>query len=377
MAKILCLAILSLILSWSCSGPARSVHTSVTELISTSDSVYRPKYARGFVIHYLGDDKIVEVANPWDSTQASDYFFIDNSGTVKLESIPSIKAPVLNWSAFSSTQVIMADVLDVLQTLKSVAEPEYISNEFVKQGLSERLIRNVGMASSPDMEVLLLSNPQFVFVSPFKDNQYEQLKEAGLVVIPDAGYLENVPLGRVEWLVFFGAFFNREADALRYFASVEQQYFEAVNVTSSVSVRPSVTTGYLFQDVWFLPAGESFLAELFRDAGAAYPYANVSGRGSLAYDFEKVFFDCHECDYWVLTINHPDTFTYDQLHRMDERYAGFSAYKNRKVIYSNTAYSMFFEKAWIEPHIILKDLSAYLHPGLFDNHQPVYFNLLK
>ena len=377
MAKILCLAILSLILSWSCSGPARSVHTSVTELISTSDSVYRPKYARGFVIHYLGDDKIVEVANPWDSTQAPDYFFIDNSGTVKLDGIPSIKAPVLNWSAFSSTQVIMADVLDVLQTLKSVAEPEYISNEFVKQGLSERLIRNIGMASSPDMEVLLLSNPQFVFVSPFKDNQYEQLKEAGLVVIPDAGYLENVPLGRVEWIVFFGEFLNREADALRYFASVEQQYFEAVNVTSSVSVRPSVTTGYLFQDVWFLPAGESFLAELFRDAGAAYPYANVSGRGSLAYDFEKVFFDCHECDYWVLTINHPDTFTYDQLRRMDERYAGFSAYQNRKVIYSNTAYSMFFEKAWIEPHIILKDLSAFLHPGLFDNHQPVYFNLLK
>jgi len=377
MAKLLPLVCLCVsFLLFSCiSGGKKSAITGLSEL-GTPDSVYMPNHAGGFRISYYGLDKLIEVANPWDSTLAPDYFFIDNSGRHSIKGIPVIKAPVTNWSAFSSSQVVLADILGVLETLKSVAEPEYISNQQVKSGLQTGVVKNVGMASMPDLEVVLLSRPQFIFVSPFKDNQYDQLKEAGLVVVPDAGYLENSPLGRTEWIMFFGAFFNLEKEAHHYFINAKSAYQEVQQQLADVKIKPTITTGYLFQDIWFLPAGESYIATLFRDAGASYPYSETPGKGSLALDFEKVFHDTHQCEYWVLSVNHPGKFDYGDLAAMDVRYADFSAFKNRKVICSNTSSSGYFERGWVEPHVVLMDLAKAFHPDIFSEHQPVYFTFI-
>lgn len=376
MAKILLqLCLSTFIFLFSCTYSTKP-STLKSSLPGEPDSVYIPKYARGFKISYYGPDKLIEVANPWDSTLAGDRFLVSNSDKDYIGDIPVIKAPVANWSAFSSSQVVLAEILGVLETLKSVAEPEYISNEFVQNGLKAGSIRNVGMASMADVEVLLLSQPRFIFVSPFKDNQYEQLREAGLVVIPDAGYLENSPLGRTEWIVFFGAFFNLEKEALDYFNEAEKSYQEVCKKLVDIENKPTLTTGYLFQDVWFLPAGNSYIAALFRDAGAAYPYDETDGTGSLALDFEKVFHDTHQCEFWVLTVNHPGEFGYNDLKAMDVRYADFSAYKTRQVVCSNTFSSHYFERGWVEPHIVLKDLAKAFHPDVFKNHQPVYFKFI-
>ena len=373
--RLLHVCLSAIVFLFSCTYNARQASVDLTSP-GEPDSVYIPKYASGFTISYYGTDKIIEVANPWDSTLAGDRFLIRNSEKGYLNGIPVIKAPVTNWSAFSSSQVVLAEILGVLETLKSVAEPEYISNDYVQSGLKSGSIRNVGMASMPDIEVVLLSNPQFIFISPFKDNQYDQLREAGLVVVPDAGYLESSPLGRTEWIVFFGAFFNLEEEALDYFKKAERSYQEVRQQLAGIQNKPTLTTGYLFQDVWFLPAGKSYIATLFRDAGAAYPYENTDGTGSLALDFEKVLHDTHQCEFWVLTVNHPGEFGYNDLEAMDARYADFSAFTNHKVVCSNTFSSRYFERGWVEPHIVLKDLAKVFHPDVFKNHQPVYFNII-
>jgi iron complex transport system substrate-binding protein len=378
MAKMsLLVCLVALVSLFSCSHNATQTSADVVRRFGVPDSVYSPNYASGFKINYYGTDKLIEVANPWDSTITPDYFLINNSGRSNFDGLPVVKAPVTNWSAFSSSQVVLADILDVLETLRSVAEPEYISNDFVKQGIADGRIKSVGMAAVPDMEVLLLSKPQFVFVSPFKDNQYDRLREGGLVVVPDAGYLESSPLGRAEWIVFFGAFFNLEKQAVTYFNNIENEYHNLQSALLKVSNHPSMTTGYLYQDVWFLPAGESYLATLFADAGAIYPYSKTKGTGSLALDFEKVFHDTHNSDFWILTVNHPGNFTYNDLRAMDDRYADFMAFKNKKVVCSNTHASGYFERGWMEPQTILKDLAKAFHPQLFPDYKPVYFDLIK
>jgi iron complex transport system substrate-binding protein len=143
-----------------------------------------------------------------------------------------------------------------------------------------------------------------------------------------------------------------------------------------VQNRPTLTTGNLYQDVWFSPAGESFIATLFRDAGASYPYSETKGTGSLTLDFEKVFHDSHNCDFWMLIVNHPGQFTYSDLQAMDDRYADFEAFKNKKVVCSNSHTSGYFERGWMEPQIVLKDLAKAFHPQLFPDHKPVYFDLI-
>ena len=350
---------------------------AIFQSLGQPDSVYLPEYSRGFCISYFGKDKIVEVYNPWDSSLPSDFYLINNSGRNAIENVRTIKAPVSNWSAFSSTQVIMAEKLGVLATLKSVAEPEYISNQYIKKGIAEGTVTNVGMAIEPNIELLLSSQPQFIFVSPFKDEQYNRLHDAGLVTITDAGYLEASPLGRTEWIVFFGAFFNLEKEAISLFREIESSYNEVKKILQDEKEHPSILTGYLYQDVWFLPAGESYIATLFRDSGASYPYADTKGTGSLSYDFEKIFHDTHLCDYWFITVNHSGKFEYADFKAMDVRYADFKAFKERRILYSNTDISGYYEKGWIEPQTLLKDLAKAFYPHLFPNYEPVFFTILQ
>jgi len=362
---------------FSCFSGGKQTKENLFQLFGEVDSIYQPVYSQGFKVYYYGQDKIVEVFNPFDVNLPSDLFIINNSGRKNISGFSVINAPVKNWSAFSSSQVIMAEKLGVLETLQSVAEPEYISNQTIKNKISSGAVKNVGRAAEPDIETLLLLQPQFIFVSPFKDNQYDRLHDAGFITVHDAGYMEAVPLGRVEWIVFFSAFFNLEQQAIKIFKDAEKSYNETKLILSEITQKPSVISGTLYQDIWFLPAGDSYMASLFRDSGASYHYSDTKGTGSLALDFEKVLFDSQNCDFWLFTINYPSNFTYQDFKLMDERYAEFKAFKEKRIIYSNTYNSGYYEWGWMEPQTILKDFAKAFHPHLFLDHNPVFFNILN
>ncbi|PWD97801.1 ABC transporter substrate-binding protein [Marinilabilia rubra] len=344
------------------------------------DSVYTPFYAKGFSISYFGDNKLIEVYDPWDSTRAGSLFVVGDETTpekFRNSQIPFIEFPVTNWAAFSSTQVVFAEKIGMLETLKSVAEPQYISNSYIQERLKKDEVRNVGMANAADVEVLLEVSPQFIFVSPFKDNRYSHLADAGLLLINDASYLETSPLGRAEWLVFFSAFFDKEKEAVSIFKEISERYNSITGKVSETNIRPTVVTGTLFNAIWYMPAGESYMARLFNDAGTSYEYSDREGTGSLGLDFETVFNDFHDSDYWIFTVNHAGQFTRDDLLQMDERYGDFHAFKDGKIIFSNTHHSLFYEKGIIEPDVVLKDLAASLHPNLYPNYEAVYFEFLN
>ncbi len=373
-------AIVVLIVVTACHSVSKENNSSALFSGQTPDSVYQPRYAKGFTISYYDSLKLIEIKDPWDSHAPGSRFLVGPAYQARhfeSSSIPFIELPVTNWACFSSTQVVFADKLGVLETLKSVAEPQYISHPEVKKRLRRGLIRDVGLASAADVEVLLATQPQLIFVSPFMDNRYGTITEAGLLVVPDAGYLEQSPLGRAEWLILFASFFDKEPLAHPLFKNIEKDYLQVREQALALDERPSVITGTLYQDVWYLPAGDSFMAQLFADAGAAYPYHNVKGTGSQALDFETVFNDTWQSDFWVMMVNHPGEFRASDFLRMDNRYVDFKAFREGHVVYTNTAHSHFFEKGVLEPHVILKDLVFFFHPELLRDYRPVYFENLK
>jgi iron complex transport system substrate-binding protein len=344
------------------------------------DSVYTPLCAKGFSIAYYNGLKLIHVEDPWDSTAVGTWFLVGDKDTPKKfrnTEVPFIQYPVTNWSAFSSTQIVFADKIGVLPTLKSVAEPRYISNPYVQKELAAGNIRDAGLASAANIEVLLDVSPQFIFVSPFKDNRYNRLQDAGLQLINDGSYMELSPLGRAEWLVFFSTFFNREREASNLFKDIVFRYNTVKEKVEEADNKPTILTGTLFNDIWYMPAGNSYMARLFADAGVYYRYSNRPGTGSLALDFETVFNDFRQSEYWVLTVNHEGKFTKKDFLEMDNRYGDFQAFREGRVLFSNTSHSLFYEKGIIEPDVVLKDLSASFHPYLFPGYTPVYFEFLK
>ncbi len=374
MIKYFSVFLITLAVSVSCSTN-HSGKNQVPELVKP-DSVYNPVYANRFSIQYFPKYKVIEVLHPWDSL-AAPYRMVLSSDSVFLKNNPhAIKIPVQRWVSVASTQICYANELGVLDALVGLAEPEYVSNKKVVSRLKNGEIKNIGTAYAPDMEVVLSLNPDIMMVSPFKDDYYGSLREAGVTIVTNSSYLENTPLGRVEWLVYFSAFFNKENEALKKVENVAVKYQEVRNIASKAIMKPTVFSGKIFQGIWYAPAAQSYKANFFKDAGVDYVFKDRDGVGSLTYDFETVYEAAGGCDYWILLVNLPGEYSYSVLEKEDSRYADFKAFKERNVFYSNTFRSQYYEEGLLKPDVILSDFVKLFHPELLKDYEPVFYKKL-
>ena len=126
-----------------------------------------------------------------------------------------------------------------------------------------------------------------------------------------------------------------------------------------------------------MPWAESFLAQLFRDAGADYFLKDDTRSGGVTLDFETVYSRAESADYWRIVNSFNGDFSYEALKASDSRYADFRAYRERHVLYCNMKQTPFYESMPMEPDVVLADLIHAFHPSLLPNHQPVYYSLLK
>ncbi|TAJ12733.1 iron ABC transporter substrate-binding protein [Marinilabiliaceae bacterium JC017] len=366
-----------LVCTWSCTHKKAVKDDNTLQ----PDSVFIPEYAKGFSIEYHKGFKVVNINDPWGDPNKVETYYLAKSKErlpdITIVANSFIKTPVKKWVPFSSTMISHADRLNVLNTVTGVAEPEYISDPYIKRRVSTGQIRNVGMAMSPDIEVIYYLAPDFIMVSPFKDNHYATMRQGNIPIVTNGDYMEHSPLGRAEWLILVGAFFNKEQKAQLMFKGIEARYNELKEAMCNMEKQKSVFTGYLFQGIWDTPAGESYMARFFNDAGANYIYAHTKGTGSLALDFETLYDKAATSDYWILIVNYPGEFSYQALAEMDHRYKDFAAFKNRKVICTNASHSLYFEKGLLEPEVVLNDLIATLYPELFPDYEPVYFNRMQ
>ncbi|MCW3787354.1 ABC transporter substrate-binding protein [Plebeiibacterium sediminum] len=356
-------------------GQKKSDRIAATEQVMP-DSVYNSVYANRFTIKYFNKYKEIQVVHPWDSTAAPISIVLSSDSLFLKDHPQAIKLPIRRWISVASTQICYANELDALSTLVGIAEPEYVSNEYVQDGLNNGSIRNIGTAYSPDMEVVLSLNPDMMMVSPFKDDYYGPLREAGIKVVTNSSYLENTPLGRVEWLVYFSAFFNKEKEALEKVDQLAAKYEQVKLEATKASSRPSVFSGKIFQGIWYAPAAQSYKANFFKDAGVEYIFKDKDGVGSLTYDFETVYEAAGNCDYWSLLVNYPGEYSYAALSKEDARYEDFNAYKNRSIIYSNTSTSKYYEEGLLRPDLILSDMVKLFHPELLQGYEPVFYKKL-
>ena len=145
----------------------------------------------------------------------------------------------------------------------------------------------------------------------------------------------------------------------------------------AISRKSTLFTGNFYQGVWYASKGQNYMATYFADAGADYIYKNVQGTGTLNLEFEQIFNDAHQAEYWLLILNHQGDVTYDVVKQIDPRYEEFQAFKSRKIIFTNANTSMFFEEAEQRPDVVLADITYALHPDRMPDYQPVYFKLLR
>ena len=95
--------------------------------------------------------------------------------------------------------------------------------------LAERVrrgeIAEIAQGMGRDVERIIALHPEVLIqgVQP-SDDRDDDLRKAGIAVVPFNNWQESTVLGRAEWMKFIGLLFGRNAQAEEAFRHIEQEY---------------------------------------------------------------------------------------------------------------------------------------------------------
>ena len=134
-------------------------------------------------------------------------------------------------------------------------------------------------------------------------------------------------------------------------------------------------SGMSWRGTWYVPAGGTFMGNLFRDAGAQYKYEDNPSTSSIPLTMEQALQDFAQADVWVGC----EANSLKELEAIDKKHTWFTAFQTgqvynfrRKALPSGA--NDFWESATVHPERVLQDLQKVLRGDTTDLY---YITLLK
>lgn len=381
---VIATALFSLLCLTACGSKSKQTSaetTSTTIFVSDSATIIVPAYAKGYTVKYLPDNiRLVDLHDPQKESSNTFHYALVPKGT-KPADIPAdytvIETPVDKVICMTSLQLSNFINLKACDHVVGITSTRHLFNKEMNESLKSGKTVKIGIEGNFDNELIMSMNPGVIFISPFKRGGYDTMREIGIPLVPHLGYKEMTPLGQAEWIKFVGMFIGQEAEANVKFAAIEKRYNELKEMAANVKKRPVVFSGEIRGGNWYAVGGKSFLAELFRDAGADYFLKDDPRSGGVTLDFETVYSQAESADFWRIVNSYDGTFTYDALKSLDPRYADFRAFREKGVVYCNMREKPFYESMPMEPEVVLEDLIHAFHPSLLPDYKPTYYERLK
>ncbi|CAH8290271.1 iron complex transport system substrate-binding protein [Mariniflexile fucanivorans] len=345
------------------------------------------KYAKGFTVEDFGTYKVLEIISPWPKADKTYRFALLNKdydadfwSKEQKDYDETLEIPIKKSVVTSTTHIPALELLDVEQTLLGFPGTEYISSKKTRKRIDDGFIRELGKNEGINTEVLLELEPDVVigFGVDGNNRTFETIKKSGIPVIFNGDWVEESPLAKAEWIKFFGVLFNKEKEADSIFNTIEKEYLEAKALAKKVNYQPTILSGAMHNDIWFLPNGTSTEAQLLKDANTNYLWKDSKGTGSLSLNFESVYSKAKDADIWLSPSNY---ISKEALRNANSHHAMFNAFKNNHIYSSiNTTGTsggiLYFEMGVARPDLVLKDLIKICHPELLKNYDLYFFKKL-
>ncbi len=313
----------------------------------------------GFTIDIQNDSTIITIYSPWQKEQVMQ----------KL----SFNQPYERIVCTSATHMGFISELGMTDKVVGVCRPERVYN------LSEEdreHITDIGDDMQPSMEKILLLNPDLVILYTYAqgDPIPAQVEALGIPILYCNEWTETTPLARAEWIRMFGAVFGCLNQADSIFASVSDAYAQ-LKVDSLKFKGKSLMSGMSWRGTWYVPAGGTFMGNLFRDAGAQYKYENNPSTSSLPLTMEQALQDFAQADVWVGC----EANSLKELEAIDKKHTWFNAFQTGQVYNFRrralpSGANDFWESATVHPERVLQDLQKVLRGDTTDLY---YITLLK
>jgi iron complex transport system substrate-binding protein len=341
-------------------------------------------YANNFSISDFGDYYILEIQTPWpDAEKAFTYLLTRKNAEIPagLNYDQKVQIPIKKMVVTSTTHIPALEALNEENSLKGFPGLDYISSEKTRKLINSGEIKELGKNENINTEVLINLDPELVigFAIDGNNKTFETIQKTGIPVMYNGDWTEKTPLGKAEWIKFFGVFYDKLEKAEKIFIEIETDYTEAKELAKSAEKTPKVLSGAMYKDQWYLPYGNSWQAQFIKDANANYIYADTEGNGSMALSFENVLDKAQDSDFWISAGQYT---SYTQLLEESQHYQQFEAVQNKNV-YSvsltkgETGGVLYFELGPQRPDLVLKDLVSIFHPELLPDYENRFFKALE
>ena len=342
------------------------------------------QYAKGFSILNHEGYSVITVSNPWPKANKSyTYILKEKNGIVpdSLNQFPVILVPIKNIVVTSTTHIPSLEMLGVEKTLVGFPNLNYISSEKVRALIDAKKVKELGANQALNTEVLIDLKPDVIIGYGLDNNNptLDNLQKNGLKVLLNGDWNEQSPLGKAEWIKFFGAVYGKQELANSLFSKIEKDYLQTLEIAKRGTSHPTILAGDMYEDKWYLPQGTSWGCQLLKEAQGNYLWAETTGTGSLSLSFETVLVKGKNANIWITSGQ------FGSLQEMldaNPHYAQFKAFQNKNVFSfsgrkGKTGGVLYYELAPNRPDIVLKDIVKILHPELLRGYKPFFFEKLK
>ena len=332
------------------------------------------KYATQLTVVRYDGYTVATLKNPWKEGMTLHQYLLvptsaaaDSSLFTLHSSLPNttiIRTPLSRSMIFSTVHCAMLMDFGKQDCIAGVADLKYIKIPWIQQQVQQGKITDVGDGLSPVVEKIIDQRPDALFLSPFENSGgYGKLEDIDIPIVECAEYMESTPLGRAEWLRFYGLLFGCEQKADSLFDAIDKNYNQLKTLVTQKN-RPSVLLDNVTGSVWYVPGGKSTIGQMIQDAGGSYPWAADEHSGSVSLPFENVLEKAGETDVWLFRYSSDHDITYDELRSEHHGYNQFKAFRDKNVYGCNVELSPFYEETPFRPDWLLNDFIRILHPEL-------------
>ena len=342
------------------------ISCQLKEAGTTASGTVNLAYASTFEIVSGADETTLINTKPWPKAAVTKAF--------------TFNQPLKRIICTSTSHLPYVEMLESEEVVVGFPNAHFISSSNFISRIENGSIKNLGNGQSLNMELLIDLKPDAVigFDAGGDSNSLDKIEKLGIPVIYNSDYLEQTPLGRAEYIKFFGVLLGKEKQADSIFNAIKSSYASLTELTQKLPSKPTILSGTTYGDTWFLPGGNNWYARFFKDAGGEYLWEDTDAAGSLELSFEAVYEKGSDADFWIGVGIYK---TLEELKGQDDRYANFSPFGNKKVFSYNKKIGPnggvdFFESAYARPDFVLSDLIKILHPDLLPNYETVYFQRL-
>ncbi len=311
-----------------------------------------------------GEDFNVVISDPWKSgrllhryalspDKETQYSYQQAGGTIH---IPALRAVIM-----SNSHCRLLTELGLTDRICGVCEPEYIFDSLTSSYLDNGRIADCGNSMRPDIERIIELNPDVILVSPFEDTGYGQLEKLGIPLIVCADYMESSPLGRAEWMRFYGLLFGATEAADSMFSEICYRYDSIADIAGNCQKRPRIMLDTKSGSAWYTAGGDSYISQLIEDAGGDYVFSDTEGTGAVPLSFETVYEKANDSDIWLLKNSTQQALTYSDLRDEFKSYENFRPFQTRSIWVCDVYKTPYFEVTPFHPEILLEEFLSIFH----------------